>query len=55
MNLGLSPSFQKQDWKHLVFPSQMFVDYVRVYQREDVTGGVTCSPESHPTAAYIQK
>jgi len=55
MNLGMSPSFQKQDWKHLVFPSKMYIDYVRVYQREDVSGGVGCNPASHPTASYINK
>jgi len=44
-NLGLSPSFQKQDFAHLQFPSKMYVDYVQ--------GGVTCDPSSHPTADYI--
>ncbi|KAI0081594.1 glycoside hydrolase family 16 protein [Panus rudis PR-1116 ss-1] len=53
MNLGMSPSFQKQDFKHLTFPSRMYVDYVRVYQRTDVKEGVTCDPSSHPTADYI--
>jgi len=54
-NLGLSPGFQHQDWKHLQFPSKMFVDYIRVYQREDVTHGVSCSPPSHPTEDYINR
>lgn len=54
-NLGLSPQFQEQDWKHLVFPSKMYVDYVRVYQRDDVKNGVTCNPSSHPTTDYINK
>ena len=39
LNLGMSPSFQAQDFQHLQFPSQMFVDYVRVYQRDGVDGG----------------
>lgn len=53
-NLGMSPSFQRQDYKHLTFPSRMYIDYIRVYQRDDVTDGVGCSPSSHPTADYIQ-
>ncbi|KAH7920476.1 glycoside hydrolase family 16 protein [Leucogyrophana mollusca] len=53
LNLGLSPSFQEQDWMHLLFPSQMYVDYVRVYQREGVKNGVTCDPPNYPTADYI--
>ncbi|KAF7968462.1 hypothetical protein HWV62_30551 [Athelia sp. TMB] len=53
MNLGLSPGFQRQDWKHLVFPTSIYVDYVRVYQRDDVKDGVGCDPASHPTADYI--
>lgn len=48
-------SFQHQDFKHLRFPAQLFVDYVRVYQRSDVKDGTTCDPKSHPTADYIQK
>jgi len=54
LNLGMSPSFQKQDFKHLQFPSKMYVDYVRVYQRSDVKEGTTCNPSSHPTTDYIQ-
>ncbi|EMD31407.1 glycoside hydrolase family 16 protein [Gelatoporia subvermispora B] len=53
MNLGMSPSFQHQDFMHLQFPSKMYVDYVRVYQRDDVKGGVTCEPSSYPTQDYI--
>ena len=54
-NLGMSPSFQAQDFAHLTFPAQMFVDYVRVYQREDVISedSTSCSPKSHPTEDYI--
>jgi beta-glucanase (GH16 family) len=55
MNLGMSPSFQKQDFKHLTFPSKLYVDYVRVYQEESVRNGVTCDPPSHPTSDYINK
>ncbi|KAL1950818.1 hypothetical protein VTO73DRAFT_5942 [Trametes versicolor] len=54
MNLGMSPGFQHQDFKHLTFPSKMYVDYVRVYQREDAGDEkLTCDPSSHPTAEYI--
>lgn len=55
MNLGLAPHFQKQDWKHLQFPAKMYIDYVRVYQREGVKNGVTCDPPNRPTTAYIEK
>jgi len=55
MNLGLAPHFQLQDYEHLQFPTKMFVDYVRVYQREDVKNGVTCNPPNRPTTAYIEK
>ncbi|THH19097.1 hypothetical protein EW146_g2013 [Bondarzewia mesenterica] len=54
LNLGISPSFQQQDFKHMVFPNHMLIDYVRVYQRADVKNGVGCDPSSHPTADYIQ-
>ncbi len=50
--------FQQQDFKHLTFPVQMFVDYVRVYQRDDVAGNAeaqSCNPSSYPTADYIAK
>ncbi|KNZ80895.1 Beta-glucan synthesis-associated protein SKN1 [Termitomyces sp. J132] len=55
LNLGISPGFQRQDWKHLQFPSKMYVDYVRVYQREGTKNGITCDPPDHPTSTYIQK
>ncbi|EJF56666.1 glycoside hydrolase family 16 protein [Dichomitus squalens LYAD-421 SS1] len=54
-NLGMSPGFQAQDFKHLTFPVSMYIDYVRVYQRNDVIGedSYSCDPQSHPTADYI--
>lgn len=55
LNLGMSPGFQRQDFEHLVFPSKMYIDYVRVYQRADVKNGVSCDPPSRPTAEYITK
>ncbi|KAI5119192.1 hypothetical protein M0805_004447 [Coniferiporia weirii] len=51
-NLGMSPSFQKQDFKNLKFPSKMYIDYVRVYQREDAIN-TGCSPKNRPTADYL--
>ncbi|KAG7451919.1 SKN1-domain-containing protein [Guyanagaster necrorhizus] len=33
LNLGISPQFQAQNYKHLTFPSSMYIDYVRVCQR----------------------
>lgn len=39
---------------HLQFPSQMYIDYVRVYQRDD-SPGTGCDPADHPTADYIAK
>ncbi|KAI0051117.1 glycoside hydrolase family 16 protein [Auriscalpium vulgare] len=53
LNFGMAPSFQKQDFQHLVFPSQMFVDYIRVYQSPDVENGVGCDPSNRPTNNYI--
>ena len=32
----------------------MYIDYVRVYQREGAPG-IGCSPENYPTASYINK
>ncbi|KAJ7212286.1 glycoside hydrolase family 16 protein [Mycena pura] len=52
-NLGMSPGFQAQDFMHMTFPNKMYVDYVRVYQREGVDEGATCDPSNHPTANYI--
>ncbi len=47
-------SFQHQDFKHLVFPSKMYIEYVRVYQRSDAfETGITCNPASQPTTDYI--
>ncbi|KAK7022190.1 glycoside hydrolase family 16 protein [Favolaschia claudopus] len=55
LNLGISPSFQGQDYAHMVFPAEMFIDYVRVYQLPDVKDGLTCDPPTHPTADYINQ
>ncbi|KAF8636013.1 hypothetical protein AX15_000173 [Amanita polypyramis BW_CC] len=54
LNLGISPSFQKADYANLVFPSKMYVDYIRIYQRKGVKNGLTCDPPTRPTTDYIQ-
>ncbi|KAJ7606550.1 glycoside hydrolase family 16 protein [Mycena polygramma] len=54
-NLGISPSFQGQDFAHMVFPAEMFIDYVRVYQLPDVKNGLTCDPPNYPTSDYINR
>ncbi|KZT44415.1 glycoside hydrolase family 16 protein [Sistotremastrum suecicum HHB10207 ss-3] len=53
MNFGMSPGFQAQDFKNLKFPSSMYIDYVRVYQRADKPVNVGCDPANYPTADYI--
>lgn len=46
-------SFQGQDYHSLTFPNAMYVDYVRLYQREGLQNALTCDPPGYPTAAYI--
>jgi len=53
LNFGMSPGFQAQDFQHLVFPSKMLIDYVRVYQR-DGQENWGCDPGDHPTTQYIE-
>ena len=43
VNLGLSDNFQYVDKANLNFPSEMKIEYIRVYQREDF-GSVGCDP-----------
>jgi beta-glucan synthesis-associated protein KRE6 len=40
------------DLTTMVFPAEMLVDYVRVYQRKG-SPNVGCSPTAYPTADYI--
>jgi len=54
MNLGISRNFAQIQFDQLVFPSQMKVDYVRIYQSPG-NRRVGCDPSDHPTAAYINK
>lgn len=37
----------------MTFPSEMHIDYVRVYQRNGATN-VGCDPPDYPTANYIE-
>lgn len=53
MNLGISEGFGGNvDFAHLVFPTTMRVDYVRVYQDPNNIK-TSCDPPDAPTAAYI--
>lgn len=36
----------------MIFPSEMLVDYVRVYQRAGQTN-IGCDPPDYPTTDYI--
>ncbi|KAH9950443.1 beta-glucan synthesis-associated [Amylocystis lapponica] len=54
MNLGMSTNFGLVDLEHIVFPSVMYVDYIRVYQDPDNVN-VGCDPSDFPTAAYINE
>ncbi|KAK7059126.1 hypothetical protein VNI00_001752 [Paramarasmius palmivorus] len=51
-NLGMSTNFGTVDLEHLVFPTSMLIDYVRVYQRKGETN-IGCDPKDFPTQAYI--
>lgn len=54
MNLGLSKNFGDVDLDHLVFPTTMRVDWIRVYQPKGSIN-VGCDPKDFPTAAYINE
>lgn len=51
----MSSSFQGADYKNLQFPTKMYVDYVRIYQRRGIKNGVTCDPPNRPTTDYIAR
>lgn len=53
MNLGMAYSFEPQDFSRLVFPSSMYIDYIRIYQSPTLQNGLTCDPPNFPTADYI--
>jgi beta-glucanase (GH16 family) len=54
MNLGMSENFGVVDFKHLVFPAHMYVDYVRVYQPKNARN-IGCNPDDFPTESYINQ
>jgi hypothetical protein len=45
-------NWQTIDLTTMMFPAEMLVDYVRVYQRKGSTN-VGCNPKAYPTADYI--
>src|SRR5260221_1563844 len=54
MNLGMSQNFGYVDLDHLVFPTTMRVDWIRVYQPKNEIN-IGCDPKDFPTAAYIDR
>lgn len=54
LNLGISNKFQIVEWEKLNFPAKMYIDYVRIYQKEGKTN-VGCSPKDRPTEDYINR
>lgn len=55
LNLGISPNWQTIDTSTLLFPSEMLIDYVRVYQRKSAISeySISCNPPDFPTTDYI--
>ena len=51
-NLGMSKDFGEVDIQNLPFPSQMVIDYIRLYQRPNKIN-VGCDPPDYPTAQWI--
>lgn len=54
INLGMSENFGEVDLKHLTFPANLIIDWVRVYQPKDAVS-VGCDPDGFPTTAYINQ
>ena len=52
LNLGISNSWTAIDFGGLKFPTAMYVDYVRWYQKEGEES-ITCDPPGYETTAYI--
>lgn len=52
MNLGISKNFGFVDFDNLVFPVDMRIDWIRVYQPKGQTN-VGCDPPDYPTQEYI--
>ena len=53
LNLGISPAWTGINFGELVFPTTMYIDYVRWYQPSGQTS-VTCDPEGYETTQYIK-
>jgi beta-glucan synthesis-associated protein KRE6 len=53
MNLGVSPSFSAVP-SNLPLPAHMSIDYIRVYQYEDLVN-YGCDPPNYPTSNYINQ
>ncbi|KIY71730.1 glycoside hydrolase family 16 protein [Cylindrobasidium torrendii FP15055 ss-10] len=56
LNFGMAYNFQPQDYSKLTWPNNMYIDYVRIYQREGLKKKdyLSCDPEAHPTKDYIE-
>ncbi|KAF8249852.1 beta-glucan synthesis-associated [Wilcoxina mikolae CBS 423.85] len=59
LNLGISPSWTWIDWAELGRPrlsegTIMYIDYVRIYQKEGEES-ITCDPPGYDTTEYIDK
>jgi beta-glucanase (GH16 family) len=52
LNLGISGSWSEILFDDLVFPTIMYIDYVRIYQKPGQTS-ITCDPPGYPTTDYI--
>ena len=50
----MSPNFGFIDFEHILFPSKMRVDWIRVYQDPNMIN-IGCDPPDFPTKAYIDK
>jgi beta-glucan synthesis-associated protein KRE6 len=53
VNLGMSTNFGTVDLEHLIFPTRLTVDWVRVYQDPNNIN-IGCDPKDFPTADYIK-
>jgi len=51
-NLGISTNFGDVDLKHLQFPVEMHIDWIRVYQPKGQKN-IGCDPPEFPTQDYI--
>ena len=48
----MSPGWQTIDLTTMTFPTEMLIDYVRIYQRKGHED-IGCSPDDYPTEDYI--